>query len=97
MIRTKDPNQSSFMDSLDDFSPKRRKRLETSWAHFFRHHVLPELPVKQVYPYFSGFSRPSKGLYGSLGVLILQQTLDYSDKDTLSQLAFNAQWHYATR
>jgi hypothetical protein len=95
MLRTKDPNQSSFMDPLDDFSPKRRKRLETSWAQFFRHHVLPELPVKQVYPYFSEFGRPSKELYTSLGVLILQQTFDYSDQDTLSQLAFNTQWHHA--
>ncbi len=95
MFRTNDPNQMSFIDPLDDFSPKRRKRLETSWAYFFRHHVLPELPVQKVFPYFSGFGRPSKELYTSLGVLVVQQTFDTSDEETLSQLTFNEQWHYA--
>jgi len=95
MFRTNDPNQMSFIDPLDDFSPKRRKRLESSWAYFFRHHVLPELPVEKVYRYFSDFGRPSKELYTSLGVLVLQQTFDISDCETLSQLSFNTQWHYA--
>lgn len=95
MFRTNDPNQMSFIDPLDDFSPKRKKRLESSWAYFFRHHVLPEFPVQKVFPYFSGFGRPSKELYASLGVLVLQQTFDISDGETLSQLSFNTQWHYA--
>jgi len=95
MFRTNDPNQMSFIDPLDDFSPKRRKRLESSWAYFFRHHVLSELPVQKVYPYFAGFGRPSKELYTSLGLLVLQQTFDLSDGETLSQLSFNTQWHYA--
>lgn len=72
MFRTNDPNQISFIDPLDDFSPKRIKPIESSWAYFFRHHVLPQLPVEKVYPYFSGFGRPSKELYTSLGVLVLQ-------------------------
>lgn len=95
MIRTNDPNQLSFIDPLDGFGPKRRKKLEKSWAHFFRYHVLPEFPVEKIYPYFSGFGRPSKELYSSLGVLTLQQTFDIDDEETLSQLAFNSQWHYA--
>jgi IS5 family transposase len=95
MIRTNDPNQLSFIDPLADFGPKRRKKLENSWAHFFRYHVLPEFPVERIYSHFSGFGRPSKELYSSLGLLVLQQTFDIGDAEALSQLAFNSQWHYA--
>ena len=95
MIHTNNPNQMTFIDPLEEFGPKRKKLLEGSWAYFFRHHILPEIPVQKVTKHFSRFGRPSKELYSSLGVLILQQTFDLTDKDILYQLAFSSQWHYA--
>jgi len=95
MIRTNNPNQMTFIDPLEEFGPKRKKLLEKSWAYFFRHHILPEIPIQKVTRHFSRFGRPSKELYSSLGVLILQQTFDLTDKDILYQLAFSSQWHYA--
>ena len=39
--------------------------------------------------------RPSKELHTVLGVLLLQQTMDLSDKAAIEQLCFNIQWHNA--
>jgi hypothetical protein len=62
----------------------------------FKKHVLPELPVSVLSPFFNaGFGRPTKDLYTVAGVLILQQTHDLTDLEAVDQLAFNIQWHYA--
>ena len=59
-------------------------------------YILCELPVSQLAPFFSeGFGRPTKELHTALGVLVLQQSLDFTDVETVDQLAFNIQWHYA--
>lgn len=39
--------------------------------------------------------RPTKELYSIIGALVLQQMHDLSDEQTVSQMAFNQQWHYA--
>ena len=41
------------------------------------------------------FGRPTKELYTVLGALILQQAQNLSDEETVKQLSFNIQWHYA--
>jgi hypothetical protein len=70
--------------------------LEEDWPGLFREHLLEELPVDQMLPHFTdGIGRPSKELYTVLGVLLLQQTMDLTDKAAIEQLAFNIQWHYA--
>jgi len=54
------------------------------------------LPVHKIARHFTdGFGRPTKELYMVLGVIILQQSLDLTDNETICQLAFNDQWHYA--
>ena len=95
MIRTNNPNQTTFIDPCEEMGPKRKKMPKKSWAYFFRHHILPELPVERVGKHFSSFGRPSKELYTSLGVMLLRQTFDMTDQETLAQLAFDSQWHYA--
>jgi hypothetical protein len=39
----------------------------------------------------TGFGQPTKELHTVLGVLLLQQALDLSDKATIDQLCFNIQ------
>jgi len=96
MIHTKDHSTGYLFDPWDHLGPKRRKLLEQSWAGLFREHILQELPVNKIAPYFTeGFGRPTKELYMALGVIVLQQSLDLTDDETISQLAFNEQWHYA--
>jgi hypothetical protein len=96
MIRIKDHKQGELFDPWSFLSPKRRRLLDQSWAGLFKTHILCELPVSQLAPFFNeGFGRPTKELHTVLGVLVLQQSLDLTDVETVNQLAFNIQWHYA--
>ena len=96
MIHIKDHKQTDIFDPWSYMSPKRRDMLGRSWAGLFKEHLLCELPVKKLAPFFDdAFGRPTKELHTVLGVLILQQSFDFTDDETLNQLAFNIQWHYA--
>jgi hypothetical protein len=96
MIHTRDHKTAYIFDPWHFLGQKRRRLMDESWAALFREHILCELPVNKVAPYFSdGMGRPTKELYTALGVLVLQQMLDLTDEETVSQLAFNLQWHYA--
>ena len=96
MIHIKDHRQRELFDAWCFLSPKRRKLLEESWAGLFQRELLSELPVDKVAPFFSeDFGRPTKELHTMLGGLILQQAFDLTDEETVTQLSFNIQWHYA--
>jgi hypothetical protein len=96
MIHTRDHKTSYLFDPWHFLGEKRRKLMDTSWAALFREHILCKLPVSNVAPFFSDtYGRPTKELYTALGVLLLQQIRDLTDEETVSQLAFNLQWHYA--
>ena len=96
MIRIKDPKQLQMFDPWGFLSPKRRRILDETWPGLFREHLLCELPVNKVTPFFrEGFGRPTKELYTVLGVLLFQQMLDLSDAEAINHLMFNIQWHYA--
>ena len=96
MIHIKDHRQLYIFDPWHYLSPKRRRMLDEDWPGLFREHLLDELPVKQLASHFEkGVGRPTKELHTVLGVLLLQQTMDLSDKSAIEQLCFNIQWHYA--
>jgi len=85
-----------LFDPWGFLSPKRRELLDQSWAGLFQKELLCELPVGEVTSFFNNdFGRPTKELHTVLGTLVLQQTHDLTDDETVSQLAFNIQWHYA--
>lgn len=96
MIYTRDHKTGYLFDPWEFLGPKRRKLMDESWAGLFRKEILSELPVDKIAPFFTaGFGRPTKELYTVLGALVIQQMQDLSDEDTIPQLAFNLQWHYA--
>ena len=96
MISIKNPNQLNIFDPWDFLTPKRRQMLDAGWPGLFREHILPSIPVAKVARYFdSSFGRPTKEFYAMLGALVLQQTFDLTDEETVQQFAFNIQWHYA--
>ena len=96
MIFIKNHKEQSLFDPWDFLGSKRRRLLDDSWAGLFRDYILPILPVNKIAPYFNnGFGRPTKELHTVLGIMILQQAQDLTDEETISQLAFNIQWHYA--
>ena len=96
MIFAKDHKTGYLFDPWAYLGPKRRKLLDQSWAGLFREHILAELPIEKIVPFFKeDFGRPTKEIFSALGAVILQQTPDLSDEETIDQLAFNTQWHYA--
>ncbi|MBI5117925.1 transposase, partial [Candidatus Poribacteria bacterium] len=96
MFHARDCKTGSLFDKWAHMGPKRRKLLDDSWAGFFRREILPELPVEKIAPAFDeAFGRPTKEMYTTLGALIFQQMLDLDDEETIRQLAFSIEWHYA--
>ena len=96
MIRINDHKQKDLFDPWRFLSPKRRRMLDESWPGLFREHLLCELPVDQLRSFLrEDFGAPSKELYTLLGALLFQQMMDLTDTQTLEQLSFNIQWHYA--
>ena len=96
MIRTDFFQQDSFIDPFDFLGPKRKGLLETGWAALFRNFLLDQIPVDKIQACFHDkMGRPTKEIRTMLGVLLLQQMFDFTDDETIRQLAFNAEWHYA--
>jgi hypothetical protein len=96
MIHIKNHKQGNLFDPWGHLSPKRRNLLDKSWAGLFREHLLCELPVAEISSHFTeDFGRPTKELHAALGAMVLQQSLDLTDEETVEQFAFNTQWHYA--
>src|SRR4030043_1289033 len=96
MFYTKDRKTGQLFDQWRYLGSKRRKLLDESWAWLFREKILPELPVERMTPFFSpDMGRPTKELYAMLGAILFQQIFDLTDEETVSQMAFNIQWHYA--
>ena len=95
-MKAKNNKQPYLFDPWEHLGPKRRKLLEKSWAGLFREQILEELPVDEVAPFFKAdFGRPTKELYMMMGAVLLQQVHDLTDEETVEQLAFSEQWHYA--
>lgn len=96
MIYTKDHKTLDMFDPFPFLGPKRKQRIEASWAKLFREELLPVLPVDQVQTYYHpSKGAPTKELYAMLGLLLLQQMHDLTDEEAVDQFAYNLQWHYA--
>jgi len=90
------PKQLYIFDPWDSISPKRRQMLDAGWPGLFREHILPSIPADKFAKFFDEFmGRSTKELYSMLGALILQQTCNLTDEETVQQYCFNMQWHYA--
>lgn len=96
MIYTKDHKTRDMFDPFPFLGPKRKERIESSWAKVFREHLLPALPVEAVFSkYDPVMGAPTKELYAMLGLMIIQQMQDLTDEEAVDQFAYNLQWQYA--
>ena len=96
MFHVRDRRTGSLFDPWAYLGPKRRKLLDRSWAGLFRKEILPHLPVEVIIAAFHArLGRPSKDAYTLMGALVFQQMHDVTDEETVRQLAFNIEWHYA--
>ena len=96
MIYTRDHKTLDMYDPFPFLGPKRKQRIEESWAKLFRQEILPVLPVEKVFPFYNTTKgAPTKELYAMIGLMILQQMHDLTDEAAVDQFAYNIQWHYA--
>ena len=96
MIHIKDRKTPDMFDPFPFLGPKRKQRIEESWAKVFREHILTTLPVEKVFSkYDPVFGAPTKELYAMLGLMVIQQMHDMTDEEAVDQFAYNLQWHYA--
>lgn len=96
MIYIKDHKTHDMFDPFPFLGPKRKQRIEDSWAKVFREHILATLPVEKVFSkYDPVFGAPTKELYSMLGLMVIQQMHDMTDEEAVDQFAYNLQWHYA--
>lgn len=96
MVKIKDHKTPDMFDPTPFLGAKRKQLLANSWASLFRDEILPTLPVEKIYCHYNASQgAPTKELYSVLGVMIIQQMLNLTDEETVSQVAFNIQWHYA--
>ena len=96
MFHVQDRRTGSLFDPWAYLGPKRRKLLDRSWVGLFRKEILPHLPIEAITAAFHArLGRPSKDAYTLMGALVFQQMHDVTDEETVRQLAFNMEWHYA--
>jgi Transposase DDE domain/Transposase domain (DUF772) len=96
MIHIKDHKTPDMFDPFPFLGPKRKQRIEESWAKIFREHILPILPVEKVFSKYDPImGAPTKELYAMLGLMVIQQMHDMTDEEAVDQFAYNLQWHYA--
>jgi len=96
MIYVKDHKTPDMFDPFPFLGPKRKQRIEASWARIFREHILLTLPVEKVFSkYDPAMGAPTKELYAMLGLMVIQQMHDLTDEEAVDQMAYNLQWHYA--
>lgn len=90
MIHTKDHKTLDMFAPFPFLGPKRKARIEASWAKLFREEVLPVLPVHKIHTYYhKSKGAPTKELYAMLGLLLLQQMHDLTDEEAVDQFAYN--------
>ena len=95
MFRPTEP-QLSLMESRFLVSPKKRARLERSWAEAFRTHVLPLIDEEAFRSCVSGDNgRPNKSIRMLVGIHLLKEADDLTDEQVLDALEFNIQWQHA--
>lgn len=96
MLNLKDHKTGYLFDPWSFLGEKRRKMMDRSWAGLFREQILNELPVQELSKHYdTARGRPTKELFTMLGAVLLQQTFNLTDDQTVEHLAFDLMWHYA--
>lgn len=95
MFRPTDP-QLSLLESRFLVGPKKRERLERSWAEAFRTKILPLIDEEAFRACFhEDNGRPNKSIRLLVGLHILKEADDLTDEQILDALEFNIQWQHA--
>ncbi len=92
--RETDP-QRSLLECEFLLPEKKRRKLEKSWAAGFRDGVLPLVDESLFRRAFKKGGRPNKSIRLLVGLHLLKEWHDLTDIETIDNLQFNLQWHFA--
>jgi len=90
--------QRSFSQIEAWLYPQKVERLKESWAGPFREFILPmliEAEKKFARFYSRNMGAPNKPVSVLLGILLLKELNDLTDREALQNYEFSMQWHYA--
>lgn len=96
MYKRTSPQESLFgVDTL--LSASLCKRLQSSWAHFFKVEILPILfRHEDRYALLYGKTgRPNFSVVRLLGLCLLQELNNMTDQEALDEFSFDIRWRYA--
>ena len=92
----KTDSRISFLESSFLVPKEKAERLRGSWAEPFRTRVLPLIDEDGFAPlYCADNGRPNRPVKTVLGVHLLKEMFNLTDREALEQLEFNLQWHHA--
>ena len=85
MRNIQDHTSGELFSIWDHLGKRRLERLQHSWPEVFRNHVLLKLPAVELSESFDpSIGRPTIDLPVVLGVIILQQMFNLTDRETVS-------------
>ena len=95
MFRRSDPQGSLFQTSIL-LPDHKREMLELEWPGQFRLHALPLIDENLFRPlYCADNRRPNKPLLTIIGMLVLKDIFNLTDKQTGYRVAFDLGWQFA--
>lgn len=90
--------QKTLFDTDMVLAPDKLERLKNSWAGVFQEHALPllfELEPRFARYYHQTMGAPSKPGALMLGLLLLKESFDLTDMESIERLDYDLSWHFA--
>lgn len=96
MFKPTNRNRELFIAGYD-LHPSALRDLQRSWAHGFRAHIMPILlDFEQRFAQMYGETgRPCFSVARQLGLMLLQQWFDLTDRELIDRLKFDVRFQYA--
>lgn len=97
MRHATDPDQTElFSPFAGMFSEVQLKLIENGWSGLFRHVLLKCMPVEQVGEHFDPhYGVLTKELYGMIGLIVLAETFDWTEEETVHRYLMDLEVRYA--
>jgi hypothetical protein len=88
--------EDKLLNPLNYRGAQLKKNIVSSWAASFRDYILPALPIEEIDGLYSGnIGRRTKNHRRLAGAMILQETFNLTDEQTIQHFMHDALWNYA--
>lgn len=96
MLYVRNRRHLAFFETHHGLDERQLRYLKGTIYHFFRHHILPKLPVTNFKKFFSMHQgRPTKDIQSMIGLFIIQAILNLADHEAVEAYNFHYNLRYA--